>query len=410
MKIFSPRISTRLGAALAAAGLLAIAGCTSSGSSSSSTASSSPASPGSASAPAAASAGSPSSASAAVPAGTLSVKQLAYATTLKHSFQPNGKGAVKTESLSQPDDIVTVGGNLYVGFQDGVGSQGEPSTSNNLDSTLVEFTKTGSVVKQWDLKGKIDGLGADPANNRVFVTVNEDANSSLYTVAGGTVTHYAYTPALPHKGGTDAVSVYNGKILISASAPGTSGKAPAAPPAVYAVTLNAGSKTAVVKSLFSDTAAATVVGTGTAGKKVTLALSDGDSNSVVPATSPAFGGDFMLDSQGDLELIFSGPAGANLKVLKISNSVDDSAWATSATGTLYITDSGANTIDAVTGTFTSGTMYTSVTPCNANSAPANCPSGKYTANYLGTINLKTGAISPVTVVGPPTPKGMIFVP
>jgi hypothetical protein len=43
---------------------------------------------------------------------------------------------------------VTLGGNLYVGFQNGVGSKGEASTSGNLDSTLAEFTPAGSVVKQ----------------------------------------------------------------------------------------------------------------------------------------------------------------------------------------------------------------------------------------------------------------------
>ena len=47
------------------------------------------------------------------------------AETLKHSYQLDGNGAMKTESLTQPDDIVTLGGNLYVGFQNGVGSQGE---------------------------------------------------------------------------------------------------------------------------------------------------------------------------------------------------------------------------------------------------------------------------------------------
>ena len=51
-----------------------------------------------------------------------------------------------------------------------------------------------------------------------------------------------------------------------------------------------------------------------------------------------FAGDFMLNSQGDKELIFSGASGQNLQVLKISNSVDDTAWATSATGSLYTTD------------------------------------------------------------------------
>jgi hypothetical protein len=329
------------------------------------------------------------------------------AATLKHSYQPGGNGAAKTESLAQPDDIVTLGGNLYVGFQNGVGSQGEVSSSGNLDSTLAEFTPAGSVVKQWDVTGKIDGMGADPATGQVIVTVNEDSKSSLYTVSGGTVTHYTYTPSsLPNLGGTDAVAAYNGKILISASAPGTSGKAPASAPAVFAVTLNAGAKTAAVAPFFADNATATGVNAPNAGKKVTLALTDPDSNGVVPSSSPEFAGDFMLNSQGDEELIFSGASGQNLQVLKISNSVDDTAWATSASGTLYTTDSAANTVDAITGSFTPGTAYTAVTPCNANSAPSTCT----TANSLGTINLKTGAVGNVVVIGPVEPKGMIFVP
>ena len=257
------------------------------------------------------------------------------------------------------------------------------------------------------MTGKIDGMGADPATGQVIATVNEDAKSSLYTVSGGTVTHYTYTPSqLPHLGGTNHVSVYNGKILISASAPGTSGKAPASAPAVFAVTLNAGAKTAAVASFFADNATATGVNAPNAGKKVTLALTDPDSNLVVPSSSPEFAGDFMLNSQGDEELIFSGASGQNLQVLKLSNSVDDTAWATSATGTLFTTDSGANTVDAITGSFTPGTAYTAVTPCNANSAASTCA----TLNTLGTINLKTGAVGNVVVNGPVQPKGMIFVP
>ena len=112
------------------------------------------------------------------------------------------------------------------------------SANGNLDSTLVEFTPAGSVVKQWNVTGKIDGMGADSAARQVIATVNEDFKSSLYTVSGGTVTHYTYTPSpLPNLGGTNHVSVYHGKILISASAPGASGKAPACAPAVFAVTL-----------------------------------------------------------------------------------------------------------------------------------------------------------------------------
>ena len=399
MNTFSVRTATRLGVAVVAVGLLGTSGCSGSSSSSSSTSSSSPSS---------ASASATSSATGS--SSALSVKQIDFGTTLKHSFQPNGTGATKSGALSQPDDIVPLGGNIYVGFQNGVGSQGEAATSGNLDSTLVEFTPSGSVVNQWDVTGKIDGMGADAAAGQVIVTVNEDSKSSLYTVSGGTVTHYAYTPSLPHLGGTDAISVLDGKILISASAPGTSGKAPASAPAVFAVTLNAGAKTAAVAPFFADNATATGVNGSNSGKKVALALTDPDSNTVVPPTSPKFGGDFMLNSQGDEELIFSPASDTSLQVLKLSQSVDDVAWATSATGTLYTTDSSSNTVDAITGTFTPGTVFTAVTPCNANSAPSTCPAPGFAANSLGTIDLATGKVGSVTTTGIVMAKGLIFVP
>jgi hypothetical protein len=384
VNIFSLRTAAWLGAAVVAAGLLGAAGC----SSSSSTAPSASASP-----------------------KTFTVKQIVLGDTLKHSFQPNGTGATQTERLVQPDDIAAVGGHIYVGFQNNVGSQGEPAGSGNLDSTLVELTPTGSIVKQWDVKGKIDGMGADPATGRVFATVNEDSKSSLYVVSGGTVTHYTYTQSpLPHMGGTDAVSVYNGKILITASAPGTSGTAPKNAAAVYVVTLNATAKTAAVAPFFAINSTATAVNGTNAGKTVTLALTDPDSNMVMPSGSPKFAGDFMLNSQGDKQLIFSGPSGQNLQVVNINNAVDDSAVATSASGTLYMTDSSADSVVAMTGPFKPGTMYTAIAPCNANNAPSTCPNPPaWPPNSLGAIDLTTGAVT-VAYHGPVTPKGMVFVP
>ena len=386
MTIFSLRTAAWLGAAVVAAGL-GTAGCSSSSST----------------APAA-------SASTSAPK-TLTAKQLVFGDTLKHSFVPAGQTATKTEHLTQPDDIVSLGGNLYVGFQNGVGSQGEESGSGNLDSTLLEITPKGSVVKQWDMRGKIDGMGADAATGQVFASVNEDSKSSLYVESGGTVTHYAYTQSpLPHMGGTDAISVLNGKILISASAPGTSGKAPKNAAAVYVVTLNASAKTATVAPFFAINASATAVNGTSAGKTVTLALTDPDSNLVVPSSSPSFAGDFVLNSQGDLQLIFSDASGQNLQVLKTSQAVDDTAWATSASGTLYATDSSADAVDAVTGPFKPGTAYTAVAPCNANGAPVTCPAPPtWPVNSLGTINLKTGAVTTV-YHGPLTPKGLVFLP
>ncbi|HEY2306093.1 MAG TPA: hypothetical protein VGI05_09455 [Streptosporangiaceae bacterium] len=385
MTIFSLRTAAWLGAAVVVAGL-GTAGCSSSSSTT------------------------PAASPSAAPK-TLTVHQLVFGELLKHSFQPAGGGAMKTERLTQPDDIVALGGNIYVGFQNGVGSQGEESGSGNLDSTLVEITPAGHVVKQWDVTGKIDGMGSDAATGRVFATVNEDSKSSLYVFSGGTSTHFTYTQSpLPHMGGTDAVAVFNGKILVSASAPGTSGNAPKNAAAVYVVTLNASAKTATVAPFFAINASATAVNGTSAGKTVALALTDPDSNLVVPSSSPSFAGDFVLNSQGDLQLIFSNASGQTLQVLKISQSVDDLAWATSASGTLYATDSSADTIDAVTGPFKPGAAYTAVTPCNANSAPTTCPAPPaWPVNSLGTINLKTGAVTTV-YHGPMTPKGLVFVP
>jgi hypothetical protein len=393
--VFSLRKGFRLGATVVAAALLAAAGCSSSSSSSSSASASA----------------STNSASASASPTTFTFKTLILGDTLTHSFQPNGTGAATTGKLTQPDDIVALGGNLYVGFQNGVGSQGEVAPSGNLDSTLVEFTPSGSVVKQWDVKGKIDGMGSDATAGQVIVTVNEDDKSSLYTVSSGTVTHYTYTPSpLPHLGGTDNVAVLNGKILITASAPGTAGKAPASAPAVYVVTLNAGAMTATAAPFFADNAKATAVAGSNAGKQVTLALTDPDSSTVIPSSSPKFAGDYVLDAQGDEQLIFSNASGQNLQVLKISNSVDDIAWATSASGTLYTSDSSADTVNAITGPFVPGTAYTAVTPCNANNAPTNCPAPGFPANSLGMIDLTTGAVSNVTIAGAIAPKGMVFVP
>jgi hypothetical protein len=80
-------------------------------------------------------------------------------------------------------------------------------------------------------------------------------------------------------------------------------------------------------------------------------------------------------------------------------------------GAIYLTDGNADTVDTVTGTFNVGTVYASVTPCDQGNAPATYPGPGFPPNYLGTINLKTGAITAVTLNGPNLqPKSEIFLP
>src|ERR1700722_18751315 len=273
---------------------------------------------------------------------------------LSHSFIPAGATASKREALSSPDDITTLGGHLFAGFQNGVGPQGQPSADGNTDSTVVEFTPAGHVLGKWDIKGKCDGLTADPDAHLVIATVNEDANSSLYTIRPGgrpgtRGRHFDYSKPLPHFGGTDAISIYRGAVLISASAPGTTGMAAPQPgyPAVYVATFHPATHQVTMRPLFFDEATARVANRGQSlGHRVKLALIDPDYNEIVPGDAPRFGGDFMVTSQGDQEQIFVSPGRSGLRpsvlrlwVLHLSRSVDDTAWVRTRSGRLF----GSNT-------------------------------------------------------------------
>ena len=347
---------------------------------------------------------------------TYHVRQILSGQSLHHWYTRAGSRKKHRESLTKPDDITMIGGRLFVGFQNGVGPQGQASTDGNRDSTVVEFTPNGTVVGQWDIRGKCDGLTADPYTGQVIATVNEDLNSSLYSIdpESGQVTHYWYSKPLPHHGGTDAISFYNGQMLISASAPGTTGAAAPNPayPAVYSVTLDQAKHVTFFRAIFYDESKATAANGSHFTKTVKLALTDPDSNEVVPWFAPRFGGDFMLTSQGDLEQIYVYGAGTryqHLSVLTLPVSVDDTAWATSWHGAFYATDNGADTVDVILGSFWPGTALVAVTPCNANSAPATCPAPGFPANYLGQLNMYTGHITPLKLHGASLqPQGLIF--
>jgi len=357
----------------------------------------------------------PASAKTANP--TYNVRAILSGKSLHHWYYKAGSRKRHSESLASPDDITRIGNDLFTAFQNGVGPQGQASPDGNRDSTIVEFTLSGVVVNQWDVLGKCDGLTANTSAGLVVATVNEDAHSSLYTVDPFTsqIVHYSYFRPLPSKGGTDAISFYNGLMLISASAPGTTGASAPKPyyPAVYVVTLNQPKHLAFYHALFFDESHATAANGRHAGRPVKLGLTDPDSNEVVPGIEPRFAGDFMLTSQGDKEQIYvhaPGSKGQHLWVLGLSNSVDDTAWSTSWNGAFYATSTSDDTVDVINGLFWPGTAFVSVTPCDANNAPATCPGPGFPANYIGHLNMYNGQISRVSLRGAPLhPQGMIFV-
>jgi hypothetical protein len=117
---------------------------------------------------------------------------------------------------SNCDDLAFLDGQLFMGCQNKTLSIG-----GGGDSTLVEYTPGGALVKTWSVKDKIDGMNADPLHHRLIVTENEDAHSHLFTLAPSApaaqqIVNYTYSPdprgsstpvALRTGGGTDQVSV-----------------------------------------------------------------------------------------------------------------------------------------------------------------------------------------------------------
>jgi len=364
---------------------------------------------------AAVAAGTGTAAAAAATHPVFQARAILNGAKLSHRFQKAGSKTWHTEPLSLPDDISALGPVLFTAFQNGVGPQGQAAPDGNRDSTVVEFTPSGHPVRQWDLRGKCDGLTADPLTGQVIATVNEDANSSVYTIgpATGQVRHYQYSRPLPHKGGTDAISIYHGQVLVSASAPGTTGKPAPRPyyPAVYQVRFDPATLIAHIRPVFYGEDKATVANRDGQGSVVRLGLTDPDSNEIVPFYGPRFRGAFMLTSQGDKEQIFLWrTVRPRLTVLRLSQSVDDTAWA-SGPGRIYTTDNAAGTVNVVTGPFQPGMVLVAVTPCDADNAPATCPAPGFPANYLGALNPWTGHISKLPVRGEALhPQGMLFAP
>jgi hypothetical protein len=302
-----------------------------------------------------------------------------------HSF-----AAVGAES--KPDDISRLGDHVFVAFQNGVGSLGEASPSGVTSSTIQEYGLDGRPGTSWQVTGKVDGLTADNTHHRLLITTNEDGNSHFSTLSPDdehAVKTYDYA-GLTHGGGTDAISLVHGRIVITASAPTN-----ATGPALYSVSLDG--TTATLTPLFADNAPATAANGANAGHSVNLALTDPDSNTMVPRTASRFAGDFMLTAQGDQQLVFASRAepSTKLHVLTVAQPMDDTVFAGRPEQTLWITDPTHNTIDAVTGPFSAGQAISSVTP---DAGPA----------YLATLNLTDGTLNPINGLAAIEPKGLLI--
>jgi len=84
-----------------------------------------------------------------------------------------------------------------------------------------------------DVAGKADGVTADPATGSVIATVNEDANSSLYTIdptSSAAVQHYSYSEPLPTTGDRRDLGLLRPDLHQRVSAGTTGTNRPLSPP------------------------------------------------------------------------------------------------------------------------------------------------------------------------------------
>ena len=321
------------------------------------------------------------------------------------------KVAAAPAGAANCDDLGFLDGHLFMGCQDKTLSSG-----GGGNSTLVEYTLGGAVVKTWSIQHKIDGLAGDPLTHKVILTLDEDSNSHLATVsptaaAGQQVTYYNYSPdprgantpiALHTGGGTDQVTVdAAGHVLVTGSHAGTITGTAVFKVALAPPSSPSGTGTATLSPTFIDSATATKanMGHGT----IPLHLGDVDSGAIVPASSPRFGGSYVITDQTALELVFAHDIfnGTALSVLKTPFGLDDLLWTTAPAGTLYVVDYGspavlpkvsASALWKVTGPFTTNTVLAS---------------NDGVGDEVVKVNLTTGGVTPF-VRHLNTTKGLIY--
>jgi hypothetical protein len=292
--------------------------------------------------------------------------------------------------LSNPDSITSFQGTIFVEYANGTQPDGTGGSSS-----IVQFDSTGKVVLHtYQVVGKSDGMKFNPYDGKIWCLRDEDSNPQLTLIdpVAGTQKDFTYSAPTMHGGGYDDVVFLNGQVFISASNPNLTASGQNMFPSIVKATI-VGDKVNVSPVLMGNASLTDI----TSGSQVVALQSDPDSLKVDPS------GNLVLDSQADGDLIFLNSPGSPNQVgyrLHLSNgsvtqvTVDDTVFPTQASGTIYVVDTKANVVYAVT---------SSVFP--PNSAFSNSD----TTGVLARVDLQTGQLTSI-VTGMQSPHGALFVP
>jgi hypothetical protein len=298
-----------------------------------------------------------------------------------------------TSKANHPDSVVYAGGKLYIGWQNITAKDG----LDNKSSTIGEYTTSGTLLKSWSIGGPTagsgchtDGMRMNPTTGKLWVMCNEDGNPRMYIIDPSSSTPTQITlPKTPHGGGFDDIQFAGGNAFIDASNPTLDSAGKNVFPALYTVTIS-GTNASITPVLKGGATGTTLNPPITS---ITMPLTDPDSMMIDPQ------GDLVLDSQGDMQLLFihnPGTSSQSIKVLSVGTPVDDTVWPTSSKGCMIIADNASSVYSVCSDVWVTGTPLTSA------------PNDSTIISFVGTVNVGNGLITPV-IIGMNNPHGMAFI-
>jgi hypothetical protein len=305
---------------------------------------------------------------------------------------------VPPSGATQPDDLAVTadGADLWIGYGNGVDTKGLGGPSNVVEYDL----STGTVLHNLSIPGHVDGLKINPTTNDVWANENEDGNPTLAVIdhVTGAFTISRFSPTLITGGLDDLAFAGPGSadvFLVASSQLNTT-----TPVIVQISGPLQTTNTALTSTL--PGAPATVWNIVANAAETTDMIGDPDSMTLDPAS------ELVLDNRSDDSLYIARGKGAPNPVLRVPLTlagkpveVNDTISTTSAktglsstAGIIYITDTTANAIYAL-------------------SKPYFPPNEYYTAanvvNDVGLVDLNTGVVTPV-VTGFKGVHGLAFSP
>ena len=296
--------------------------------------------------------------------------------------------ASNTPSYNSPDSIAVAGDRIFVGFNNGTSTTG----SDGLSSTIVQYTKDGTVVQTFSVLGHNDGLRVNPADGQLWAIQNEDGNPNLAIINPDTGAIATYSLSAPHAGGYDDVTFVKGQAYISASSPMLDPSGVNVFPAIVSVSISGGTAT-LTPVLYGNAPGFDAI----TGAAVTLNLIDPDSLTKTPK------GSLVLSNQAADQVIIvdkPGTASQTAYVLAVTDpngnsiSLDDTLFPKAGRGFILVSDQGAGIVYKVQSSrpLKHGMVF----------------SAALDAGILGELNLDTGVLTPVVTVIT-NPRGLGYV-